>query len=41
LGAIVIRPETCKRVSGFAREDEYDEELVEKLEDSYLGRGED
>ncbi|MDM7913625.1 MAG: hypothetical protein QUS09_11065 [Methanotrichaceae archaeon] len=39
---ILIRPKThARRYLGFAREGEYDEELVKKLEESYQGRGED
>ncbi len=39
---ILIRPKTnVKRYLGFAREGEYDEELVELLENAYLERGED
>jgi hypothetical protein len=39
---ILIRPKTnARKYLGFAREGEYDEELIERLEDSYLGRGED
>jgi hypothetical protein len=39
---ILIRPKTnVRRYLGFAREGEYDEELVELLENAYLERGED
>ncbi len=38
-GEILIRPRTnVKRYLGFAREGEYDEELVELLENAYLER---
>lgn len=39
---ILLRPKTnVKRYLGFAREGEYDEKLVELLENAYLERGED
>ena len=37
---ILIRPKTnIRRYLGFAREGEFDKELIEQLEDSYLERG--
>jgi hypothetical protein len=39
---ILIRPKTnVRRYLGFAREGEYDEALIEQLENAYLERGED